>query len=276
MTNRVKAAVDYIRRQTALKPRAGLILGSGLGGFADTLNNKIKIPTAQIPHYPQSTVEGHQGNLVFGYHGSTPLLAVQGRTHFYEGYSMGDITFVIRIMQALGIDHLLVTNAAGGLNRQFSPGDLMLITDQVNFLFGNPLRGPLEYGPPRFPDMSAAFCKAYFPLVEQVATQHNITLRRGVLWANSGPTFETPAEVRMMEKFGADAASMSTVPEVIVAAQAGMKCLGISCITNMAAGFSSQKLSHEEVQEMAGQTREQFTTLVTGIIETIFAPLSIA
>lgn len=271
MNQKLKQALDLIRSRTSLQPKAGIILGSGLGAFADTLENKVKIPTSDIPHYPKSTVEGHQGNLVFGTHKGTPLIAVQGRTHYYEGYPIQDVTFVVRIMQALGIKALMITNAAGGINPRFRPGDLMLITDQVNFLFNSPLRGQPEYDGPRFPDMSDAYSSEYFPLIEQIALQRNIALRRGVLWVSSGPSYETGAEVKMIQKFGGDAASMSTVPEVIAAKHAGLKTIGISCITNFATGIGAQKLSHSEVTETAELVKEKFLALVSGVIEEIFS-----
>lgn len=271
MSTQVEQAITHIRKFTKLQPRAAIILGSGLGAFADTLEQKVKIPTTDIPNYPQSTVEGHFGFLVFGLHKGIPIFAVQGRTHFYEGYPIQDVTLVVRIMQALGIKALMVTNAAGGLNPRFTPGDLMLITDQVNFLFRNPLTGKPADGDIRFPDMSNAYSNEFFEPIEQIALKRNIALRRGVLWVSSGPSFETAAEVKMIQKFGGDAASMSTVPEVIVANQAGMKVIGVSCITNYATGISSQKLSHEEVTETANLVKEKFLALVSGIIEEVFS-----
>ena len=271
MSQKLDAALDYIRARTDLVPKAGIILGSGLGAFADTLDNKVKISTAGIPHYPQSTVEGHKGNLVFGTHKKVPLLAVQGRTHYYEGYPIQDVTFVVRIMQALGIKAIMITNAAGGINSRFKPGDLMLITDQVNFLFNSPLMGTPEYAGPRFPDMSDAYSQEFFDQIDEVALNRNIALRRGVLWVSSGPSYESGAEVRMIQKFGGDAASMSTAPEVIVANQIGMKTIGVSCITNFATGISEKKLSHEEVTETAELVKEKFLALVSGIIEEIFS-----
>ncbi|HID38643.1 MAG TPA: purine-nucleoside phosphorylase [Calditrichaeota bacterium] len=262
-------ALQFIRAKTDLLPRAGIILGSGLGDFADTLDNKIKIATEEIPHYPKSTVEGHHGYLVFGTHKNVPLLAVQGRTHYYEGYPIENVTFIVRIMQALGIGVLLVTNAAGGVNPRFKPGDLMLITDQINFLFNNPLIGTNPYGGPRFPDMSDAYSKEFFSPVENIALSKGIALKRGILWVSSGPSYETAAEVKMIRKFGGDAASMSTVPEVITAVQAGLKVMGISCITNAATGLRRNKLSHKEVTETANMVKEKFLTLVSGIIEHI-------
>ena len=273
MDTKLAQAIQFIRQHTELEVKAGIILGSGLGAFADTLQDKVKIPTEKIPFYPKSTVEGHQGYLVFGKHEGVPVLAVQGRTHYYEGYPIKDVTFVVRIMQALHINTLLVTNAAGGVNPRFVPGDLMLITDQVNFLFTSPLVGPSEYSGPRFPDMSNAYATELFAPVEEIARHRNIPLRRGVLWVSSGPGYESGAEVKMIQKFGGDAASMSTVPEVIVANHAGMKVIGISCVTNLATGISSERLSHEEVTETAELVKEKFLALVRGIIEELFSTL---
>ena len=271
MNKEVTEALQFINSFNLPKPKAAIILGSGLGDFADTLDNKIKIPTHQIPNYPESTVEGHQGFLVFGFHKNVPILAVQGRTHYYEGYPISTVTFIIRIMQAIGIKVLLVTNAAGGVNPRFKPGDLMLITDQVNFLFNNPLIGSSDYGGPRFPDMSNAYHSGYFDVIEQIALQRDIALKRGVLWVSTGPSYETGAEVKLIQKMGGDAASMSTVPEVIVAVQSGIKVMGISCITNYATGISSEKLSHDDVTQTANRVKEKFLHLVSGIIEEIFS-----
>lgn len=273
MNTQVNEALDHIKQYSKLQPKAGLILGSGLGDFADTLQDKVKIPTAEIPHYPASTVEGHEGFLVFGKHAGIPLIAVQGRTHFYEGYPPQKVTFVIRIMQALGISILLVTNAAGAINPLFKPGDLMLITDQVNFLFSNPLTGANEFGGPRFPDMSDAYAREFYSSIESIALQKGIDLKRGVLWVSSGPSYETAAEIRMIRKLGGDAGSMSTVPEVIVANQAGIKVIGISCLTNYATGISPTPLSHQEVTQTAEKVKEKFILLVSGIIEEILGKL---
>jgi purine-nucleoside phosphorylase len=263
-------ALNFIKAKCNIQPKAAIILGSGLGEFADTLEKKIKIPTSEVPHYPKSTVEGHSGFLVFGYYKGVSILAVQGRTHFYEGYSQQEVTFVVRIMQALNIKDLLVTNAAGGVNGCFKPGDLMLITDQVNFHFSSPLVGKETYDGARFPDMSDAYSKKYFEKIEKIAIEKNIALKSGVLWASSGPAYETAAEVKMIKKFGGDAASMSTVPEVIAAVHAGMDVIGISCITNFATGISAEKLTHNEVTETAQLVKEKFLQLVSGIIDEVF------
>lgn len=265
--NKLEESLNFINKQTDLKPKIGIILGSGLGIFADMLESVHKIPTLKIPHYPRSTVEGHAGNLVFGNWQNIPVLAVQGRTHFYEGYSIEKVTYIIRIMAALGLKLLLVTNASGGINPDFSPGDLMLITDHINGMFRNPLIGPLKYGGDRFPDMSNPYASDYFETIESIARLKNIKLKKGILYTSTGPTYETAAEVKMIRKLGGDIASMSTVPEVIAANQAGLKVIGISCITNLATGIGSKPLSHSEVTETAERVREKFIQLVSGIIE---------
>ena len=229
-------------------------------------NPMLKIPTEKIPHYPVSTVHGHQGFFVFGKWKNVPLVAVQGRTHFYEGYSLQKVTYVVRLLSALGIKTLIVTNAAGGVNPRYVPGDLMLITDQINNMFQNPLHGPLKYGGPRFPDMSEPYSSKYFDLVETVARENDIDIKRGVLYVSSGPSYETAAEVKMIAKLGGDAASMSTVPEVIVAKQTGLEVIGISCITNHATGISKAPLSHEEVTITARLVEKKFFKLISGII----------
>lgn len=263
--NNLEQAVAYIRSKTKIIPKAALILGSGLGDFADSFEKSVKIPTHKIPNYPQSTVAGHKGFLVFGYHRGTALLAVQGRTHFYEGYPLDKVSFVVEIMHALGIKILLVTNAAGSTNPGIAPGDLMLITDQVNFLFNSPLRGNHN-----FTDMSNPYSVEFHPEIEKIALKNQIALKRGVLWTSSGPTYETAAEIKMIRKFGGDAASMSTVPEVISANTLGIKTLGISCITNYATGISQQKLTHEDVTETANKVKLKFISLVSAIIADIF------
>lgn len=265
--NKLKEAKKYIQNIVDSKPKTGIILGSGLGVFADKLDSIQKISTLDIPHYPKSTVEGHAGNIVFGKLNATDVLAVQGRTHYYEGYPIDKITFVVRIMAQLGIETLIVTNASGGVNPNLLPGDLMLITDHINGMFRNPLIGPLKYGGNRFPDMSNAYASEYFDLIYKVAHEKHIPLKKGTLYTSSGPTYETAAEVKMIRKLGGDIASMSTVPEVIAANQAGIKVIGISCITNLATGIGSEPLSHAEVTDTAEKVREKFIVLVSGIIE---------
>lgn len=262
----LRESLAYIRGQTSQQPRMGLILGSGLGDFADKLKGSERIPTDRIPHYPISTVEGHKGFLVFGKVENVPVLAVQGRTHFYEGHPIERVAYVVRLMGLLGIDRLLVTNAAGGTNPRFRPGDLMVIEDQINFLFANPLSGPVVRPEARFPDMCGAYHPPYVELIEQAALDLRIPLRKGVLFVSSGPSYETAAEIKMVQKMGGDAVSMSTVPEVIVARAIGIKVAGISCITNLATGLSGSPLSHAEVTEIANQVKSKFQKLMREII----------
>jgi purine-nucleoside phosphorylase len=269
MTVELKESLQYIMERTEYKPLTAIILGSGLGAFAELLEKSDKISTASIPHYPASTVEGHAGFLVFGTLNEIPLLVVQGRTHFYEGYDISEVSYVVRLMSALGVRLLVVTNAAGAVNKNFRPGDLMLITDHINYMFRNPLRGQLQYGGDRFPDMSESYNREYFSLVDEVALENEIVIKHGVLFAETGPSYETAAEIKMISGFGADAVSMSTVPEVIVAKQAGLNVIGISCITNMATGISEKPLDHQEVTEIATLVREKFLKLLAGIINRI-------
>jgi len=267
MDPQLQQTLEYIHERVRIRPRIAIILGSGLGSFADKLENKTKLSSDTIPHYPKSTVEGHLGYLVFGEWKGIPLLAVQGRTHYYEGYSMEKVTFVVRIIAALSVTTLIVTNAAGGINPDFMPGDLMLITDHINNMFRNPLRGPLRYGGQRFPDMSDPYSIKYFNLIEDVARKNHITLKRGVLYVSTGPSYETAAEVRMIAKLGGDAASMSTIPEVIVANHENLDVIGISCITNHATGIGESPLNHKEVTETAKFVEKKFLMLLSGIIQ---------
>jgi purine-nucleoside phosphorylase len=262
--------VDFIRPHCRQQPALGLILGSGLGSFADSMTDSEILPFSNIPHFPYSTVAGHPGNLVIGSVGETPCIAVQGRTHLYEGYSMQEITFPVRVLGCLGIRGLIVTNAAGGLNPEFQPGDLMMITDHINQMGSNPLIGPNsdELGP-RFPDMSTAYDTGMQEIALDVAGRLGIPVRRGVYLGVTGPSYETPAEIRMYRILGADAVGMSTVPEVIVAAHMGIPVLGISCITNMAAGMDSQKITHSDVLKITQKTEKQFHSLLTGIIKAV-------
>jgi len=259
-------SLAYLLQKTKTVPRTGIILGSGLGEFADLLEDKIKLRTGEIPHYPVSTVAGHAGYFVFGILKDSPVLAVQGRTHFYEGYTIMQVTYVVRLLAALGIQLLIVTNAAGAVNTRLQPGDLMLITDQVNLMSDNPLRGPVLSGEQRFPDMSDPYSRELHPVIEKIALHEGIMLKKGTLLASTGPSYETAAEIRMMRSFKADAVSMSTIPEVIVARQEGLKVIGISCITNMATGITAGPLDHEEVTQTARTVQNKFIRFVTGII----------
>lgn len=268
MLKKVKVATNYLEEKIMQKPEIGLILGSGLGVFAEEINNPVVFPYEEIPEFPVSTVEGHAGRLVCGKLANKQVIAMQGRFHYYEGYSLTELTIPVRVMKLLGIKTLIVTNAAGGVNRNFAAGDLMIITDHVNFMGSNPLIGKNyeEFGP-RFPDMSEAYNRDLIKLTEQVAAENGIIIRKGVYAAFSGPSFETPAEIRMISRNGADAVGMSTVPEVIVANQMGIPVLGISCITNMAAGILPQPLSHSEVMETAEIVKPFFKGLIRGIVE---------
>jgi purine-nucleoside phosphorylase len=256
----------FIRSQCEFSPSIAIILGSGLGKFADTLSAKISINTSQIPHYPVSTVEGHQGRLVFGSINKVPVLAVQGRTHYYEGHAIADVAYVVRLMAKLGIKLLIVTNAAGGVNPYFKPGDLMIITDHINFMFKNPLRGLQLPSESRWTDMQNSYDSKYSEIIEQVGLRMNIPLKRGVLFVSIGPTYETAAEVKMARRFGADAVSMSTVPEVITARANQIKVVGISCITNLATGLGSAQLSHNDVTDVASRVTSKFQRLLTEAI----------
>ncbi len=251
----------------------GLILGSGLGLLADDLPKAVSIPYAEIPHFAKSQVEGHAGQLVLSeIRPGFSLACMQGRFHYYEGHPMADVTYPIRVMKRLGIHTLIVTNAAGGLNPSFESGNLMLITDHLNLMGENPLRGKNtdELGP-RFPDMSEAYSLTLQAMAKDSAQHLNIPLATGVYAAVSGPSYETPAEVRMLQTLGADAVGMSTVPEVTVANHMGMNVLGISCITNLAAGISPHKLSHQEVMETGQRVRGDFVRLVQTILGKIHA-----
>jgi purine-nucleoside phosphorylase len=265
----IQDALTHLRKHHIPDVKLAIILGSGLGTFADDLTDAIIIETAQIPNYPVSTVEGHEGKIIFGYWKRTPIMAIKGRTHYYEGYSLKQVTFIVRILQALGIKIVIITNAAGGVNRRLKPGDLMLITDHINFMFANPLIGPLDYGGLRFPDMSVPYAEEYRIMAEQAAHSKGISLKKGTLYASSGPSYETRSEIKMIEKLGADAVSMSTVPEVIVARHAGLNVIGLSCITNMATGRGDYPLSHKEVTRTAQLVKKKFIYLITGIIENL-------
>jgi purine-nucleoside phosphorylase len=270
MLKKIKEAAKFIEERLTVRPEIGLILGSGLGVLADEIEDAVKIPYETIPHFPVSTVEGHAGQLVIGTLEGKSVITMQGRFHLYEGYPLTAVTFPIRVMKALGVRRMIVTNAAGGVNESFEPGDLMLIRDHLNLTGRNPLIGP---NPPelgvRFPDMSEAYAASLRELAQTVAKEQELRLREGVYAGLLGPSYETPAEIRMLRKLGADAVGMSTVPEVIVARHAGIEVLGISCISNMAAGILPQPLSHEEVMETAERVKETFIRLVKGILNRI-------
>ncbi|MCH8955124.1 purine-nucleoside phosphorylase [candidate division KSB1 bacterium] len=261
-------AVNYIRSKTEAAPKLAIILGSGLGPFAEEIQNGTGISTSSIPNYPPSTVEGHAGKWIFGDIEGKTILAMKGRVHSYEGYPLQKVTFPLQLMAQMGIEKLIVTNAAGGHNPRFTPGDLMLITDHINLMFDNPLIGPNELGP-RFPDMCEPYDAELIALAEKAALDLGIKLQKGVLAALKGPTYETAAEVKMLQRLGADAGTMSTVPEVIAAVSRGIKVLGISCITNLGTGMSPEKLSHDEVTEVADMVKDKFSRLIREIISRI-------
>jgi purine-nucleoside phosphorylase len=262
----VLLAVDYVLKYLNWEgdqPRLALILGSGLGEFAETLAGKVRIPFSLIPHFPMSTVAGHSGVLIFGRLDNIPLLCLQGRVHFYEGHDMKRVTFPVRVLGSMGIQQLIVTNAAGGINPRFRPGDLMLIRDHISSFIPNPLMGPnVDQFGARFPDMSEAYSVRLRQLAKRCAQRLRVPLKEGVYVSVSGPSYESPAEIRMLKRSGADAVGMSTVPEVIVARHMGIECLGISSITNLAAGLSKKPLSHEEVLEAGDRVKPKLIKLL--------------
>ena len=250
------------------KADIGVILGSGLGDYAEALEDAVKLPYSEIPGFPRSTVAGHAGMWCCGTLYGKRVVMMQGRFHYYEGYGMKDVTLPVRVMQKIGVKTLIVTNAAGGVNLGYHPGELMVIGDIFSMTAQNPLIGPnLDAFGPRFPDMSCAFDKELRALAHECANEQGFALREGVYAQMTGPTYETPAEIRMLRTLGADAVGMSTVPEVIVARHGGMRALGISCITNMAAGILDQPLNHAEVTETANRVKGQFRNLLDRIIE---------
>ncbi len=250
------------------KADIGVILGSGLGDYAEALEDAVKLPYSEIPGFPRSTVAGHAGMWCCGTLYGKRVVMMQGRFHYYEGYGMKDVTLPVRVMQKIGVKTLIVTNAAGGVNLGYHPGELMVIGDIFSMTAQNPLIGPnLDAFGPRFPDMSCAFDKELRALAHECANAQGFALREGVYAQMTGPTYETPAEIRMLRTLGADAVGMSTVPEVIVARHGGMRVLGISCITNMAAGILDQPLNHAEVTETANRVKGQFRNLLDRIIE---------
>ncbi|MNJ37257.1 Purine nucleoside phosphorylase 1 [compost metagenome] len=260
-------AAAYINEKAGITPRVGLILGSGLGVLADYMENAVTLRYEDIPYFPTSTVEGHAGELLVGELKGVPVVLMKGRFHMYEGYAPELTAFPVRVMKQLGVERLLVTNAAGGVNLEYEPGDLMLISDHLNLTGKSPLVGAneAEIGP-RFPDMSEAYSKSLRQVAHEVAASQGIKLQEGVYAGMLGPAYETPAEIRMLRTLGADAVGMSTVAEVIVASHTGMEVIGISCISNMAAGIIDQPLSHDEVMETTDRVREKFLGLVLSIV----------
>jgi purine-nucleoside phosphorylase len=264
---RIEAAVAFIRATSPLVPRIAMTLGSGLGALADDIERGAAIPYAEIPTFPRSTVEGHAGRLVLGHLDGAPVVAMHGRVHYYEGHGITDVVFPLRVMWALGAEIFIVTNSAGGINRQWKAGDLMVIADHINFMGTNPLIGRNDPAlGPRFPDLSGAYDPELIGVAERAAAAEGISIRKGVYVAVSGPNYETPAELRMLGRWGADAVGMSTVPEVIAARHVGMRVLGISAITDMATGEQVQPVSHEDVLATARALEPQFVALVRRIV----------
>src|SRR5687768_12938719 len=264
---RAEHAARIIRARTKREPQIAIVLGSRLGLFADDFEEAVGIPYEEIPGFMRSTAEGHAGRLVIGKVDTVPVIAMQGRVHYYEGYSLEEVTFPVRTFKVLGVKTLILTNASGGINVELSQGALMVISDHLNLMGDNPLRGPNDerFGP-RFPDMSAVYSPDLQELVIEESRAIEVEVRRGIYGALSGPSYETPAEILLLRNLGADAVGMSTVPEAIVARHMGLDVLGISCITNMAAGISENPINHEEVIETGERVRATFTQLLRRVI----------
>lgn len=270
MYDKVMKTVEFLKAKTEYRPKIAVILGSGLGGLVDLITEKEFIDYKDIPNFPVSTVEGHKGRLVFGKIGDAEVMAMQGRFHYYEGYAMKEVTYPEYVMKMFGIEKLIVSNAAGGVNRSFAPGDLMIITDHINLFGNNPLIGANDkrFGE-RFPDMSEAYNKKFINKAKEVADKIGVKYQEGVYVGLTGPYYETGAEIQYLSRIGADAVGMSTVPEVIAANYLGIDILGISCITNMATGISKTAHSHESVMETANKATAKFCRLVAEIIKNI-------
>ena len=270
MFQKLQETVAFVKKMTTLQPTVGIVLGSGLGQLVDQITDQICIDYHDLPHFPESTVAGHAGRLVLGRIGNTVVIAMQGRFHYYEGHDMRTVAYPIAFMKFFGVQTLVVSNAAGGISRDFTPGDLMLITDHINLFATNPLIGLNdERLGPRFPDMTEAYSPRLIAVADQAALGLGMAFRRGVYAGVSGPCFETAAEIRYLERVGADAVGMSTVPEVIAARYLGLEVLGISCITNMATGIAKVKHSHAEVVKIANAASEKFCNVVAEIVRNL-------
>lgn len=260
-------ATAHVRKLGAPAPTVGVVLGSGLGAFGDSLADLSKVPYAEVPHMPRSSVVGHAGNLCLGRVGKATVACLQGRVHAYEGHPMERVTFGARLLAELGCKAVLLTNAAGGIKSGFAPGDLMLLVDHLNLMGRNPLVGPNDPKGPRFPDLSRAYDEGLCEAARAAARETGVALQEGVYAGLLGPSYETPAEIRMLQTLGADAVGMSTVPEVIVLRHRGVRVGAVSCITNLGAGISKAPLDHSEVEEIANKTREKFTALLGRWVE---------
>ena len=266
MLERIQETASYLKSKMKTQPETAIILGTGLGSLVNEITDKYEISYESIPNFPVSTVEGHSGKLIFGKLGNKEILAMQGRFHFYEGYAMTEVTFPVRVMRELGIKTLFVSNAAGGMNPDFEIGDLMIITDHINFFPEHPLRGKnIPYGP-RFPDMSEAYSKELIRKANEIATEKGIKVQHGIYIGTQGPTYETPAEYKMFRILGADAVGMSTVPEVIVANHCGIQVFGISVITDLGVEGKIVQVTHEEVQKAADAAQPLMTTIMRELI----------
>jgi len=268
--DKVEKCFEILRSKTDFSPKVGIILGSGLGDFANQIQVEVEVPYNEIEGFPVSTVAGHAGKFIFGYLGDVPIMCMKGRVHYYEGYAMTDVVLPIRLMYLMGVRNLLLTNAAGGIGEGFKAGDLMMITDQIACFVPNPLIGPNDekYGA-RFPDMSEIYNRDLQAVIRNAAAKHNVPIKEGIYVQLTGPSYESPAEIRMLKALGAGAVGMSTTVEAIVANHLGMKICGISCISNLAAGLSETPLSHKEVQEAADKVAPLFQKLVKEIVLTM-------
>jgi purine-nucleoside phosphorylase len=263
LKEKLNQTAAFLETKTKSKPAIGIVLGSGLGVFVDKIENKTIVQYNDIPHFKKTTVEGHQGQMIFGEVNGTPIVALQGRFHPYEGLEMEDVTYPVRLLGQLGVKKLILTNAAGGVNLNFKPGDLVIIDDHINLMGRNPLVGPNDNAiGPRFPDMGEAYNREMNSILENVSEKLGKKLARGVYAGVLGPTYETPAEIRMIRTLGGDMVGMSTVPETIVAHHMGLKVCGISCITNMGAGILKQKLKHEDIKDEAMKAMHHFTSIL--------------
>ncbi len=267
---KAERAAEFLKKKTKIQPKIALVLGSGLGAFADEFRDAVRIPYSRIPHFPQATAIGHAGQLVLGMVEGVPIVAMQGRVHLYEGYSAKEVAYPVRVFAQMGVKAVILTNAAGGIKKEFTQGRLVAISDHINLQGVNPLMGANEekFGP-RFPDMTTAYDKSFRELALREASKLDLTLGEGVYAALAGPSYETPAEIRYLRTIGADLVGMSTVPEVIAAQHSGIRVLGISCVTNAAAGILDQPLDHSEVLATAERVKGQFIGLLRAIIPVI-------